>query len=395
MADEQHRWLDGDAAEQMLRGEPLDFVDDGTRARAARLAETLAALAAEPPRAGAELPGEAAALAAFRAARDARAVRAVRTGESLAGAASVRTGAHAVGAAHAARGTRTVDTVAVIGPDAPGGAAGPTADAGLVRLGRPAPGRRGSRLGRPLRLGLAAALAAGMISGVAVAAGSGVLPAPFSDDPEPAASVSADETARQPVNSPPPGTADADEPPTTPRAPDGTSGAPTREDSSHDEASGGSTAPDRPGADSTPDPTAGTQEWWTAVRSACRDMAGGKDMGSRRMRGLEDAAGGSGRVKTFCKFALGDHRGGGSGPGRGQGGDGSGGDHHGGGTSDPGGGGGGDDDGHIWPGSKGVGLMPSTSHSLGPASSVLPLSPGGTKTPVLSFGSPAPSVAGL
>ncbi|WP_055493295.1 hypothetical protein [Streptomyces sp. TP-A0356] len=72
MADEQYRWLDRDAAERLLRGEPLDAVDDETRARAAALAEALAALSATPPPTSAELPGEAAALAAFRAARTSR-----------------------------------------------------------------------------------------------------------------------------------------------------------------------------------------------------------------------------------------------------------------------------------------------------------------------------------
>ncbi|MFD0504808.1 hypothetical protein ACFQ0G_21700 [Streptomyces chiangmaiensis] len=69
MADEQYRWLDSDAAEHLLRGEPLDAVDDVARAHAARLAEALAELASPPPPTSGELPGEASALAAFRAAR--------------------------------------------------------------------------------------------------------------------------------------------------------------------------------------------------------------------------------------------------------------------------------------------------------------------------------------
>lgn len=69
MADEHNKWLDRDAAERLLRGEPLEAVDAVTRARAARLAETLDALAVTRVDGG-ELRGEAAALAAFRKARE-------------------------------------------------------------------------------------------------------------------------------------------------------------------------------------------------------------------------------------------------------------------------------------------------------------------------------------
>lgn len=74
MADEQYRWLDRDTAERLLRGELLDTVDATARDRAERLAEALETLSAElavPAPDGAELPGEAAALAAFRKARGA------------------------------------------------------------------------------------------------------------------------------------------------------------------------------------------------------------------------------------------------------------------------------------------------------------------------------------
>ena len=64
MADEQYRWLDRDAAERLLRGEPLEAVDADTRERAEQLAEALGALATDPLPGGVELPGEAAALAA-------------------------------------------------------------------------------------------------------------------------------------------------------------------------------------------------------------------------------------------------------------------------------------------------------------------------------------------
>ncbi|MER6694839.1 hypothetical protein ABT329_38990, partial [Streptomyces minutiscleroticus] len=69
MADEQDKWLNREAAERLLRGEPLECADAAVRARADRLAGTLRALAAGTPPTGPELPGEAAAVAAFRQAR--------------------------------------------------------------------------------------------------------------------------------------------------------------------------------------------------------------------------------------------------------------------------------------------------------------------------------------
>ncbi|MCZ0980998.1 hypothetical protein O1L60_23990 [Streptomyces diastatochromogenes] len=70
MADERYQWLDQEAAERLLRGEPVEAVDDHARVQAERLAEALgtARVPAVPPSARTELPGEAAALAAFRAA---------------------------------------------------------------------------------------------------------------------------------------------------------------------------------------------------------------------------------------------------------------------------------------------------------------------------------------
>ncbi|MFD1273874.1 hypothetical protein ACFQ51_25785 [Streptomyces kaempferi] len=176
MADEDYRWLDREAAERLLRGEPLETVDAGTKERVERLTEALASLVAEPAPGGAELPGEAAALAAFRAAR------ASRDGvpAQLAAGRDPRAAAH-------------------------------SADAGLVRLGSPGPGGHRARWGRPVRFGLAAVLAVGMIGGVAVAAGTGVLPTPFRDDrPHPAATVSAAQTPQHPMVSPSPGESQAD-----------------------------------------------------------------------------------------------------------------------------------------------------------------------------------------
>ncbi|MGW0302786.1 hypothetical protein ACWDYK_39790, partial [Streptomyces anthocyanicus] len=68
MADEQDKWLDRETAEFLLRGEPLEGADPAVRDRAERLVAALGALAPPVP-AGEELPGEAAALAAFRKVR--------------------------------------------------------------------------------------------------------------------------------------------------------------------------------------------------------------------------------------------------------------------------------------------------------------------------------------
>ncbi|EGX54587.1 hypothetical protein SZN_37201, partial [Streptomyces zinciresistens K42] len=82
MADEQYRWLDRETAERLLRGESLEAVDPADRDQAERLAKTLEALTAEPSLNSTELPGEAAALAAFRMARADRASAAADLGSA-------------------------------------------------------------------------------------------------------------------------------------------------------------------------------------------------------------------------------------------------------------------------------------------------------------------------
>ncbi|MFY4717689.1 hypothetical protein [Streptomyces sp. LaBMicrA B280] len=73
MADEQDTWLNPETAERLLAGEPLEAVDPATRDQAERLARVLGALSAQATPAAVELPGEQAALAAFRKAREAAA----------------------------------------------------------------------------------------------------------------------------------------------------------------------------------------------------------------------------------------------------------------------------------------------------------------------------------
>ncbi|CAL9539749.1 hypothetical protein [Streptomyces sp. enrichment culture] len=262
MADEQYSWLNRETAERLLRGESLDAVDADAREQAERLAEALGALSATPAPTSDELPGEAAALAAFRSARAER--------PALRGAAA-RTG---------------------------------SSDAGLVRLSGAAGAARHPRWARPLRYGLAAALAAGMVGGVAVAAGTGVLPTPFDDaEPAPAASVSAVATPRHPLTTP---------------SPDATGGAPSPDgfvgtgDAGRDIAggsagsrgSGGSGTLRRDGSTPRPDTGRDTGPTRSETTASCRLLRDGRTLDADRKRALEGAAGGSARVWTYCKGLL-------------------------------------------------------------------------------------------
>ncbi|MGV9879464.1 hypothetical protein [Streptomyces sp. NPDC003006] len=318
MADEQDKWLDRDAAERLLRGEPLEGVDPHARVQADRLAQALGALAAtdrpDAPGEGAdagELPGEAAALAAFRAAR------AADSGSAEAGhrSAAYATSAHEAAAAETVRRSRAAD--------------------------RPRP----SRWGRPVRFGLAAALAGCMVGGVAVAAGTGVLPSPFGrhDEPSPAASVSPVATPEEPRASP----SDEAREPSEDLLPDDTTAPddePTREPRTHTppeaeaggDHSGGATR--LPGDEGTRTPrTDGGKNWYRRVVAACRDYRSGALQGEKRRR-LEEAAKGHSRVEEFCGRVLGGSGGGGQqGNGGGQGG-GNGGSNGGGGDENNGGG---------------------------------------------------------
>ncbi|WP_051741691.1 hypothetical protein [Streptomyces xylophagus] len=301
------RWLDRETAELLLRGGSLEAVDPAVRDQAERLAKTLGALSVEHPPGGAELPGEEAALAAFRAAR---------TGNGVERAALGRRGRVQ------------------------------SSDAGLVRIGRPVPTAAGSRWGRPVRVGLTAVVAAGMLGGVAVAAATGVLPTPFLDDPTPAASISAAATPDRPLISPSPsGT--------------GGSGTPTAGGGSGDssgEAVGSGSGPTS-SADAGDDKSVGSRGWWKGVTSSCRAVRDGKPLDSGRERTLEGVAGGTSHVWTYCKGLL--QRGGAgtddkgdTGTGSGTGTDKSGGgqgDEQNGGQGDQAGGQGASDDGQINP----------------------------------------------
>ncbi|MBG7700557.1 hypothetical protein HCJ76_21275 [Streptomyces sp. MC1] len=268
MADEQYKWLNRETAERLLRGEPLEAVDPSARDQAERLSRALGALSAQAAPAPGELPGEQAALAAFRKVREA--AEAERTAAAHAPAAP-RT---------PARGT----------------------DAGLVRIGAPARTgirTRRSRRGRPVRLALAAAVAAGTLGGVAVAAGSGVLPTPFDDEhPRPATSVSPDTTTGQPLASP---SAPGDGSGTG--APDG--GTRGRSGGTDDEAAGTDDGAGRNAVPGSGAPSATSGTGWLGAPAACRALRDGKDLDAGRKRALERLAGGPGRVTTYCKVLLG------------------------------------------------------------------------------------------
>ncbi|MFF1694245.1 hypothetical protein ACFVXC_11545 [Streptomyces sp. NPDC058257] len=271
MADEDYRWLDRDAAERLLSGEPIDGTDPHRREQAARLAEALAALAADdragsvvPADISSELPGEAAALAAFRAARDPEAR-----------AASTRVGA------------------------------GET-----VHIGRRVEPPRPAPWARPLRYGLAAVLAGCMIGGVAVAAGTGVLPSPFGhhDAPGPAASASS-VASPEPLASPPgdrSGSPDVepDDVTTTPEGPSTEPGssAPPPEAGNSEGPSKGGAGTTKPGA-GDPQRENEAKGWYRKVVVACRDYRSGNLQGEKRRR-LEEAAKGSQRVTEFCGRVL-------------------------------------------------------------------------------------------
>ncbi|WP_263981032.1 hypothetical protein [Streptomyces naphthomycinicus] len=270
MADEQHKWLNRETAERLLRGESLEAVGPAARDQAERLSKALGALSAEAARAPGELPGEQGALAAFRKAREAAE-------------------AERAAAAHAAPASR---------------APAPGADAGLVRIG--APPRSGipsgrPRWARPVRLALAAAMAAGMLGGVAMAAGSGVLPTPFHDDhPRPGASVSAGTTSGQPLT--------PASPSATPGAGTGTStpdgGTAGRRGTGSDEAAGNGDGTGRSAAPGSGAPSATSGSGRLRVAEACRALRDGRGLDAGRKRKLENLAGGSARVTRYCKVLL-------------------------------------------------------------------------------------------
>ncbi|MEU0964773.1 hypothetical protein ABZ357_04735 [Streptomyces sp. NPDC005917] len=261
MADEQDKWLNRETAERLLRGESLEAVDASTRDQAERLARALGALSVHTAPAAAELPGEEAALAAFRKARES---------------------------------AEDEWTAAARQPDR----FGRGSDVGLVRIGAGPRPARVPRWARPARFALAAALTAGMLGGVAVAAGTGVLPTPFDDNrPGPGASVSAADTPQRPQGSP-----------STESLLGGETGEPSSGATSG--ATSGGSGQTSPGPSGKPKDkgtgSAGTSgNGRSGALASCRALQEGKSLGADRKRALEGLAGGAGRVTEFCKSVLG------------------------------------------------------------------------------------------
>ncbi|MCP3766622.1 hypothetical protein [Streptomyces sp. MAR25Y5] len=289
MADEQYRWLNRETAERLLNGESPEAAGPAGRDQAERLARALGALSAPPSSAGGELPGEAAALAAFREAREERTDRA---GEA-------------------------VPAVPVEGRSGSGTAQG--ADVGLVRIGVPPADRSGAgrtpRRARLMRFGLAAALAAGMVGGAAVLAGTGVLPAP-SGVSGPPATATATGSPERPL--PPP--------PSKKGAPGGATpeGEQDRQSGDADGDPGRQHGPGT-GADEDGGPAetgvntdglAADDGRGKRIASACRALRDGRGLPENRRRLLEDAAGGPGKVGPYCENVLARH---GTGAGTGEG----------------------------------------------------------------------------
>lgn len=212
-----------------------------------------------------------------------------------------------------------------------------------VHLGRAAGPRadRPFRWSRPLRFGLAASLACCAIGGVAVAAGSGMLPSPFSrHTPSPATSVSAAESPEKPATGvvpdeetsapPQPGTPtpDAPAPGDSPEAGDEDTARPGG-GASHDDRSG---QDDPGGTDRTGDSRTGggahsgggasdddgdedsgrgsghsgddySGSWYAKTLQACRDYRDGTLDADRRTR-LEALAKGARNLDRFCDRLL-------------------------------------------------------------------------------------------
>lgn len=315
MADEQYEWLDKEAAERLLRREPVDPADGRPGQEAERLAGALDAAARAARPATGELPGEAAALAAFRAAP--RSTARTRS-------ASARTNrAPAAGAGG-------IGEAGVLAPVHIGRAASGTGAGGAGSRGT-----RPIRWSRPIRFGLAASLACCAIGGVAVAAGTGVLPGPFGrHTPSPATSVSAaaspeelgsglntdDGTPAPPSGSPDtesasPHTSDSASPDgkstTSPgdtaptgRGTDGGAGTgqpegPANGSSGNADGTDGGDGAGQP--DTSHDDTSGA--WYAKTLKACRDYRDGKLDDDRRRR-LEALAKGARNLDRFCDRML-------------------------------------------------------------------------------------------
>ncbi|MGX8907890.1 hypothetical protein ACR820_22170 [Streptomyces netropsis] len=296
--DHRYDWLDDDAVERLLRGGTVDSaaLDEDTRPAAERLAASLADLRHPVlPEAGADgpLPGEEAALAAFRSAR-------------AEGAPGIRASLRSVRGG--ASGTSAVS----------GSGAAADADGPVVRLAA----RSGTRslLRRPVKGALALALAGCALGGVAVAAGTGVLPGPFGSAgsaPAPATSVSAAEdrdtrTLAPGIGdhgaTPSPGATGSLRPSERPSASGSATpghGSPSGRDGRHDgpgESPSATTGPgdDRAGAGKD----GGAKQDPKAYARVCRLLLARQRVDEDEVRTLERAEGGAAQLRALCERIL-------------------------------------------------------------------------------------------
>ncbi|WP_103530325.1 hypothetical protein [Streptomyces sp. SM11] len=357
MADEHYEWLDEDAAEKLLRGEPVVPVGDQARTDASRLAEALGTARGGLSSSAGGFPGEDAVLAAFRQA------------------------GHGNG----------VDRLA--GRDAGAAVPGRPGMLHAVHIGS-APGTpaRRPRWNRPVRFGLVASLAGCALGGVAVAAGTGVLGGTFGGQgsPAPATSVSAAVTPGPLTSSGPVDTPSSPVDPSPPDEPEVSAPLTDRESAGPDEpdaARSGDTGrevgedrpgtADRPGGDGREVPAGGgdgrddrpggsgdgrdNEKWYAKSVKACKAFRGGT-LDDRSRRQLIQLAKGGRNLERFCDRLL----------------DGKGGNGGNGGSGEPGGsggsgGGGGDGDGEGGQDGPGDGgSLPPVSFRPVPRSGVAP-----------------------
>ncbi|MBI0299404.1 hypothetical protein JBE04_34335 [Streptomyces sp. PRKS01-29] len=276
--DHRYSWLDDSAAERLLRGEPVegqpeapDGRGDQSYADAERLAAVLSAVAGAgrtaAPSDASVLPGEEAAVAAFRAAR----------------------------------------------VEAAGAGAGSVAEMDMAR--RPQRIRRfrerQPRLRRPLRAGMVAVVAGCALSGFAVAAAAGVLPTPFGQsDHTPGPSVSMPDggpggSARPEIS---------EDGGTTTPDPSG-SGDNDASDVGSNGAQGG-TVPSDPdhdgkGKNGRTNPSKGKHgapKWALAVcpRYLAAELGTGEDLDKKSLKKLTKAAGGASAIHGYCTQVLAD-----------------------------------------------------------------------------------------
>ncbi|MGW2177440.1 hypothetical protein ACWCXX_04945 [Streptomyces sp. NPDC001732] len=299
MADERYEWLDKEAAERLLRGEPVDPVGGHPCTEAEKLVAALDAAARSARPATGELPGEAAALAAFRTA-----TRSARD--------SARVRKRAGGAEGGARqtGTEVLPTVRIRAASGGSGSRTSAASGSSGRIRRP-------RWSRPVRFGLVASFAGCALGGVAVAAGTGMFPGPFGDHaPMPATSVSAAATPEELGSGP-----TAGETPRTPSSdPDrgASESAPNRSTPSGRADGDGSNRRDarKPGSSVSGSPRSSDKSglpeypgkgssgaWYAKALKACRDYRNG-NLDDDRRRNLETLAKGARNLDRFCDRVI-------------------------------------------------------------------------------------------